>query len=721
MVRKQINDNTTKRGRIINTTHMIPYDPILLSDVKDDKYQWDLKPRDDYSALYSGVSSLDSEWENYHVGFIGPVYENPEKSIEPSGQTDKLKASLVKTLAEKKIVPVFLDDAEHHGHYEGYCKIVLWPLFHYILWDTATDGRIEALNWMNYVKVNQRFTDKIVEIYRPGDLVWVHDYHLLLVPQMLREKLPEVTVGLFVHTPFPSSEIFRCLSRYESTQNGETSKDKHIAGTIDARDSIVTIGTFPIGIDAEKVEEQRKLPEVVTKMEVIQEMYADKKIIVGRDKLNQAKGVIQKLVAFENFLSLYPIWHNKVVLIQVTTPALSDSPKLERKVSELIAHINGKYGSLEFTPVHHYHNNIAQDEYYALLSIADIGLITSIRDGMNTTSLEYIVCQQENHGSLILSEFTGMAGSLDDLIMVNPWDYTGVANAINDALNLSPEGKKERHMQLYKHVTTHTAQFWANSFVEELKKSIINQEQSSIGTLTPIVLTPSAAIPKADTLKGLKELADDPKNKVWIISGRDTYALDKWLGGIKKLGFSAEHGGFIKSPESDEWINLMKDIDMSWKDDVLEIFTYYKERTQGSFVEHKNSSITWHYRQADPEYGAFQAKECQNHLESAIIPKLPIEILSGKKNLEVRPTITNKGEIVKYLLESHPDVDFVFCAGDDRTDEDMFKAIKKSHLPDDSYFCTMVGSANKKTLAGWRVNSPQDIIQTIKKMVQTSS
>ncbi|CAJ0644305.1 9964_t:CDS:10 [Entrophospora sp. SA101] len=695
MVREQINDNTTKHfRRIINTTHMIPYDPILLSDVSDDKYQWDLKPREDHSALYSGISSLDSKWENYHVGFVGRVYENPEKNIEPSSQTDKLKASLVDTLAEKKIVPVFLDDAEHHGHYEGYCKTVLWPLFHYILWDSATDGRIEAFNWTNYVKVNQRFTEKIMEIYRPGDL------------------------------------------GYESTQSGETSEDKYIAGTIDARDSIVTIGTFPIGIDIEKVEKERKLIDVVKKMALIQEIYADKKIIVGRDKLDLAKGVIQKLDAFENFLSLYPEWHNKVVLIQVTTPALSDSPKLERKVSELIANINGKYGSLEFTPVHHYHNNIAQDEYYALLSVADIGLITSVRDGMNTTSLEYIMCQQENHGSLILSEFTGMAGSLDASIMVNPWDYTGVAKAINDALYLSPKEKKEKHMQLYKHVTTHTAQFWADSFVEELKESIKNQEQSSIvpflntksllnkyklskkrlllfdydGTLTPIVTSPSAAAPGADTLKGLNELADDPKNKIWIISGRDTHALDKWLGGIKKIGFSAEHGGFIKSPESDEWINLMKDIDMSWKTDVLEIFTYYKERTQGSFVEHKSSSITWHY--------PFQAKECQNHLESAIIPKLPVEILLGKKNLEVRPTMTNKGEIVNRLLENHSDVDFVFCAGDDRTDEDMFKAIKKSHLPDDSYFCTMVGSANKKTSAGWHVNSPQDIIQTIKKMVQ---
>jgi len=240
------------------------------------------------------------------------------------------------------------------------------------------------------------------------------------------------------------------------------------------------------------------------------------------------------------------------------------------------------------------------------------------------------------------------------------------------------------------------------------------------GTLTPIVKIPSAAVPSRLMLDTLQELADDPNNAVWIVSGRDLTTLDNWLGSVKRLGFSAEHGSFLKNPDSDKWINLTEDIDMSWKNDVLEIFTYYTERTQGSFIEHKRSSITWHYRQADPEYGIFQSKECQNHLEAAILPKLPVEILLGKKNLEVRPTSINKGEIVKRLLTSYPDVDFVFCAGDDRTDEDMFRALRRKELQNDNNFCITIGAANKKTLAGWHVTSPDEIVRAMRKMVEAN-
>ncbi|RIA80605.1 glycosyltransferase family 20 protein [Glomus cerebriforme] len=748
---------------------MIPYTPVLESVTRNPSksYNWKLGPRRGHSALYSGLRSLNSNWDNHYVGYIGTILDTEENPVEYSNYSEELRQSLREYLIKENVSPVFLEDSDHHGHYDGYCKNVLWPLFHYILWDNVTDGRKEKMYWEQYVKVNQIFTDIIVDIYKLGDLVWIHDYHLLLVPQMLREKLPDAVIGLFIHAPFPSSEIFRCLPKRKEILNGMLganqigfqtySYSRHFISNctrvlgyestpsgVDSKGSIISIGTFPIGIDAERVEAQRKHPDVAPKMATIKEMYTDKKIIVGRDKLDSVKGVIQKLHSFEKFLEEYPEWRGKVVLIQVTSPAQSESQKLELKVSELIAHINGTYGSLEFTPVHHYHNHIGQDEYFALLSVADIGLITSVRDGMNTTSLEYIMCQQENHGPLILSEFTGMAGSLGAAIMVNPWDYSGVAKAINDALILPAEEKKAKQMQLYKHVTIHTAQFWANSFVKELIESLSNNDQSSItphldtdqlqqkyksskkrlllfdydGTLTPIVKIPSAAAPPPHMLEALEGLADDPNNAVWVVSGRDLNALDNWLGSIKRLGFSAEHGSFLKNPESDKWINLTEDIDMSWKNDVLEIFTYYTERTQGSFIEHKRSSITWHYRQADPEYGAFQAKECQNHLEGAILPKLPVEILLGKKNLEVRPTTINKGEIVKRLLISHPDVDFVFCAGDDRTDEDMFRALRRSELSSDSYFCTTIGASNKKTLAGWHVNSPEELIQAMHKMVE---
>lgn len=242
------------------------------------------------------------------------------------------------------------------------------------------------------------------------------------------------------------------------------------------------------------------------------------------------------------------------------------------------------------------------------------------------------------------------------------------------------------------------------------------------GTLTPIRKTPGAAVPPPDMLEALQALCADPKNDVWIISGRDESALDRWLGHIDGIGLSAEHGCFMKYPRSKKWINLTEHFDMSWKYDVIDIFTYYTERTTGSFIEHKRCSITWHYRMADPEYGAFQAKECHNHLENAVLSKLPVEVLVGKKNLEVRPTSINKGEIIKRLLGSGSgtgtaDYDFVMCCGDDKTDEDMFKRLRQcSSIPQDRLFSVMVGAEAKKTMASWRVSSVQDIINTMRAM-----
>ncbi|KAF9104361.1 threalose-6-phosphate phosphatase [Mortierella sp. GBA35] len=688
-----------------------------------------LEGRRGHSALYSGIMSLREDLETIQIGWVGELADQDGYVVPSKNLNESHKQAMKEKLWQKdKVVPIFLDDSRAAGHYEGYCKsgkslslalffsLVLWPLFHYILWDEATDGRIEKKSWDDYVFVNQQFADAIVEQYQTGDIVWIHDYHLMLVPHMLRQKLPGAAIGVFIHAPFPSSEIFRCLPKRVEILNGllganqigfqTYSYARHFISCctrvngyestprgVDAMGSTVWVGTFPIGIDAERVERQRKAAGVLPKMDAIRKTYKGKRIIVGRDKLDLVKGVQQKLQAFEKFLNDYPEMQGEVVLIQVTSPPLVENPKLEAKIAELVAHINGTYGSLNFTPVHHYHQHIDRDEYYALLSVADIGLITSVRDGMNTTSLEYIMCQSENHGPLILSEFTGTAGSLGGALMVNPWDYQGVAKVIYDALNLSEEYKLLRHNQLHKHVLSHTAQFWAKNFIAELTLNVGTGEQSAPtpyldlytitdqyhkakkrllmfdydGTLTPIRKTPGAAVPQEHMLKALTALCADPKNIVWVISGRDQKVLEDWLGHIPNLGFSAEHGSFMRQPGGQKWINLTESLDMGWKNDVIEIFTYYTERTQGSF--------TWHYRMADPEFGAFQAKECQNHLENAVLSKLPVEILVGKKNLEVRPTIVNKGEIVKRLLAQHPEVEFVMCAGDDKTDEDMFRAL----------------------------------------------
>lgn len=752
-------------------------------------------------------------------------------------------------------LPLWMEDNVAHGHYDGYCKQTLWPLFHYLLWqDVATEHASADANYEYYEQANQAFATRLTSVLKPGDLVWVHDYHLLLVPRMLRiamhsgaisgvggENGGDVTIGLFVHTPFPSSEVFRCLPRrkeildgmlganlicfqtysytrhftstcvrvcgYETTSKGAmatstsasrgasvvsrgatgtgtgqargTSLTRGGKGTkggagvekyvgIDVQGHVAAVTHCPVGVDAERVARDTLRAGIQPKLEALRALYADKKIIVGRDKLDVVKGVLQKLRAFEKLLHDFPEWQRKVVLIQVTSPALTDSPKLERQVSELVAHINGEYGSLDFIPVHHYHQTLRKDEFYALLSAADLGVITPLRDGMNTTSMEFVIAQERTKRSpLVLSEFMGISQHMADALQVNPWDLGDVAAAMNRGLVMSEEEKASRHASLHSVVTTHTSHTWAAVLAKMLLSQINGQNTARQtpyiprdrlkevydnagkrlflfdydGTLTPIVKMPSMALPSPDALAALAKLTSDPNNIVYIVSGRDQAFLEEHLGHFSRLGMSAEHGGFIRSPDSATWMNFTASLDMGWMEEVAEIFRYYTERTTGSHIEMKKSSITWHYRSSDPEWGQFQCRQCQDLLENNVVPKRPIEVLVGKKNLEVRPIAVNKGEIVKRILYQNPGVEFIFCAGDDKTDEDMFRALllfppsstsKATMEPPlsvtlvdntreyvdvdlavspEAVFTTAVGHSSKRTLASWHVTTPEEVVE----------
>lgn len=390
--------------------------------------------------------------------------------------------------------------------------------------------------------------------------------------------------------------------------------DSSSAG-VDAYGAHVAVDVFPIGINSISTKRQAfEAPEVEERIKLIREMYAGKKLVVGRDRLDAVRGVVQKLQAFEMFLEKYPEWQEKVVLIQVTSPSavVSDGgdntqEKMVNKISDLAAKINGTYGSLSFTPVRHFPQYLSSEEYFALLRIADVGLITSVRDGMNTTSMEYVVCQKDNHGPLILSEFSGTAGSLSGAIHINPWDLGGVADAINDALNMSIKERDDQHNQLYSHVVNNNVQSWTNNYLKRLLTNLSSFDQSFAtpaldrakilsqyrhakqrlfmfdydGTLTPIVKDPAAAIPSDRVIRTLKTLAADKNNSVWIISGRDQAFLDEWMGHIPELGLSAEHGSFMRQPLSDEWVNLTEKEDMGWQQEVIDTFQRYTDKTQG--------------------------------------------------------------------------------------------------------------------------------------------
>jgi trehalose 6-phosphate synthase/phosphatase len=547
-----------------------------------------------------------------------------------------------------RTVPVWLfDDTEGIKATEGICvkdqarwrrfaEHELYTLCHYKQ-NEPTNGRGERTSWADYYKMNQKFADRILQIYKPGDIIMIHDYHLLLLPSILRQKIPHMYITFFLHIPFPSSEFLRCLPRRKDVLEGVLganligfqaySYSRHfvscctrilgfpsdIAG-VDAYGAKVTVGVFPIGIDAALVERLAFDGGLIDdQAKKLRKLYEGKKIIVGRDRLDSVRGVAQKLMAFERFLEMYPEWREKVVLIQVTSPTSVEEEKedsrnkIANKVSELVAKINGMYGSLGFSPVQHYPQYLSQQEYLALLRAADIGLITSVRDGMNTTSLEYVVCQRDSHGPLILSEFSGTAGSLRDAIHINPWDLTGVAQQINSALTMSEEKKMVMHHSLYQHVTNKNVQNWSNVILKRLltilsshnatvstplldKAALLTQYRTAKkrlfmfdydGTLTPIVKDPADAIPSDRVIRTLRALASDHRNAVWVISGRDQEFLGQYLGHIQELGFSAEHGSFMRHPGHSDWENLAEKFDMGWQKEVMECFQKYTEKTPG--------------------------------------------------------------------------------------------------------------------------------------------
>ncbi|PKY07710.1 hypothetical protein P168DRAFT_313857 [Aspergillus campestris IBT 28561] len=813
-------------GRIISAAFCIPYKVYCRPGGN-----WELKPRSGTSALFDSFAYLGSDetrWSHTLVGWTGevePTYEatvpsqqvplNTSGAKPPSpagGMTlnraaapvpvdvnngppshplvggftvgPEDRARLDKQLSSGrygKISPVWLSDGsdvpedsfalEDQGRWRRYAERELYPLLHYKQ-HGPTDGRSERRWWADYVRMNRCFADRIAQEYRPGDIVWIHDYHLFLLPSMLRQRIPNAHIGFFLHAPFPSSEFMRCLSKRKEVLTGVLSAnmigfqtfsysrhfsscctrvlgfDSNSAG-VDAYGAHVAVDVFPIGVDAKAIQRVAfGSPDIDSTVEGIRGLYAGKKIIVGRDRLDSVRGVTQKLQAFEAFLERFPEWRDKVVLIQVTSPTSVEEEKEETKIasqiSNLVSTINGRFGSLSFSPIKYYPQYLSQREYFALLRVADVGLITTVRDGMNTTSLEYIICQQHKHSPLILSEFSGTAGTLCNAIHINPWDTAGVAGAINQALTMPAEQKEAQHSKLYKHVTTNTISAWSQQFVTRLLTNLSSFDQSVAtpaldraklvrqyrkarkrlfmfdydGTLTPIVKDPQAAIPSDRVLRTIKRLAADPRNAVWIISGRDQAFLDEWMGHIPELGLSAEHGCFVRKPGSDDWENLAERSDMGWQKEVLEVFQHYTERTQGSFIERKRVALTWHYRRADPEYGAFQARECRKQLEETVGRKWDVEVMVGKANLEVRPTFVNKGCIASRLVNEYGTgpgqaPEFIFCSGDDFTDEDMFRALQSFDLPSDHVFSVTVGASSKQTAASWHLLEPADVIETV--------
>lgn len=464
-------------GNIIVVSNRLPV--TIKKNVETGEYEYSMSSGGLVTALQGLKKTSTFQW-----------YGWPGLEI-PDDEKEKVK----KDLKEKfNAIPIFLTDEIADLHYNGFSNSILWPLFHYHPGEINFDENA----WLAYNEANATFAEEIVKNVNDNDLIWVHDYHLMLLPEMLRSRIgntvKNIKLGWFLHTPFPSSEIYRILPVRQEILKGVLSCDllgfhtydyaRHFLSSVqrvlnintlpngvEYQGRFVNVAAFPIGIDVDTFTEGLKKPSVQKRIQQLKETFKGCKIIVGVDRLDYIKGVPQKLHAMEVFLNEHPEWIGKVVLVQVAVPSRGDVEEyqyLRSVVNELVGRINGEFGTVEFVPIHFMHKSIPFDELISLYAVSDVCLVSSTRDGMNLVSYEYIACQQEKKGSLILSEFTGAAQSLNGALIVNPWNNDELSDAINEALTLLPEKKQANWEKLYKYISKYTSAFWGENFVHEL-------------------------------------------------------------------------------------------------------------------------------------------------------------------------------------------------------------------------------------------------------------
>ncbi|KAJ3105009.1 hypothetical protein HDU97_008617 [Phlyctochytrium planicorne] len=677
------------------------------------------------SSSSTSTASSSSEAQGKSKVAINRIFVGCLGGVSTDPWHESMKTEVARCLLEKSCIPVYISDEEADGHYNQFCKQVLWKPFHYQLPDYPKPQAYEELAWRQYVAVNQKFANAIVENHRPTDIgimnltfgtglnffltVWVNDYHLMLVPSMVRQQIPDATIGFFLHIPFPiRKQILQGLLGADLVGFQTYSFMRHFLMTctrllalestpkgIQMDNTVVAVGIFPIGllsdicfdadghqgINLDALNEKRNNPEVPEMVAALSEKYAGKKVVIGRDKNDYVKGVRQKMLAFERFLKEHPEWHGKVVLIQVAL-STTEANENECHVSDVVGRINSKYGTIEYSPVVYLQQDISFSHYLALLTIADACLITSLRDGMNLTSHEYVVCQEVKKSPLIISEFAGTYGSFGAALRVNPWDTREVADAIYEALSMSDDDKSTRWTELYRYVSTHTAQNFVETFVNELPKIHDESQQVEVSHIPllpfPLVLSDyensqkrvffldiegtmcparSSTVDRTKYFAGLVQLvsslASSRKNLVYLMSGCTREELNSFIG-LPNVGLCAENGSFFMYANKSRWETTLTDQDLSWRKQVMEIFEFYADRTPGSYIEQKEISIVWHYELADLNFGSWQAAECQNHIQNALGTTYPISTLVKKKSIEVLPRNVNKGTICKKVLEGLP-------------------------------------------------------------------
>lgn len=663
-------------------------------------------------GLATGMKSVHAEGNGIWIGWSG-IPEN-ELSSELSNEVQS-------KIRNEKCVSVPLTNQDIEEYYEGFSNRALWPLFHYFM----EYSKFEQNEWEAYKRVNKKFAEVVIDNLEDGDTVWVHDYQLLLLPQLIKDRKPNTTIGFFLHIPFPSYEIFRTFPWREEILTGMLGADllgfhtydyeRHFLSSvkrilrldvqfneISYHDRIIKVDSFPMGIDYDKFynaalehhNESREKSDLRKRLE--EHLTEDKKLILSIDRMDYTKGIPNRIKAFEYFLDTYPEYKEKVRLVMLAVPSRSNVPqyqKLKRETDELVGRINGKFATVSWTPIWYFYRSLPFDDLIDLYISSDVALITPIRDGMNLVAKEYVATRTNGNGVLILSEMAGASKEMNEALLINPNSYEAFAVNLKRALTMPLEEQKTRIKFLQKRLKRYDVEKWADEFLKSLEstKNVKNQKVTKKlssdyesefiksfkakdkrlllldydGTLVGFKDNPQDAEPDEALFNLLDKLQE--KSTLVLISGRDRDTFQRWFG-HKPYNLVTDHGVWLY--KNKEWKALER-LKTDWMQNIRPILETFVDRTPGTFIETKNYSLAWHYRKADPELAKIRTIELNTVLTS-MVANNGLSILKGNKVIEIKSSNVNKGRVVSHLL-TQQDYNFVSVIGDDWTDEYMFE------------------------------------------------
>ncbi|MFO8065518.1 MAG: bifunctional alpha,alpha-trehalose-phosphate synthase (UDP-forming)/trehalose-phosphatase [Spirochaetota bacterium] len=694
-------------------------------------------------GLATGLQSMHEKEGSLWIGWSG---------IASDELTADEAAEISRTLQNTyKSVPVSLSTEDLDLFYYGFCNRTIWPLFHYF----PTFTEYDTDTWAAYKHVNQKFFDRVMEVAEETDYIWVHDYQLMLLPKMLKDALPHSRIGFFLHIPFPSYEVFRLLPWRSELLRGLLGADlvgfhtydyarhflssvrrilgaEHHMAQVRYDNRMIKVDAFPMGIDYEKYSGALDLPEVQRERDRVKEEVSTDKLILSVDRLDYSKGIPLRLKAFHRFLEEYPEYREHVTLMLIVAPSRTEVPQyreLKREIDELVSNINGDFGTIGWNPVWYYYRPSPFHQLTAIYSESDMLLVTPLRDGMNLISKEYLAARRDKLGVVVLSETAGSARELGEALTVNPNDIDHIAHTIKEGLELPEHIQHEKNERMHMRLRRYDIHYWARDFMHKLEaiaevqnslrvKRLSDKTRTAMieryrqaesrlilldydGSLIAYGETPGVL--DDATREALRRLAEDERNHVVIISGRQKDFLDRTLSDIP-VSIVAGHGIWVKEKNSD-W-EIMEQATPDWKEEILPIFELYRDRTPGSAIEENDYSLVWHYRGAEPELASVRLSELKDALLS-MISNLDLSLLEGNKMIEIKNTDVSKGRAATRWVDAGP-WDFVLAVGDDWTDEDIFNML------DDRDFTIKVGVDISS--ANYFLESPDQVRQLVKRL-----